>query len=309
MESQENNSLKIMLSGSLAAILLFSLMYILNIPQIRNFPEETHTIRENIERILKIKKVFLNDVVDKALVGAQGEYAISIKSLNEEDSYNLNEHKVYTAASLYKLWVMAAAYQQIQEGKLKQDEVLSSDIAKLNARFKIASEDAELKEGAISATVKESLTQMITISHNYSALLLTQRVGVTNIINFLKENGFTESSLVGKNGLPTISAYDTALFFEKLHNGELANAQYTKEMLDLLKAQERNNKLPLLLPAGTVIAHKTGELNKVSHDAGIVYLSEDEYIIAILSESTYPPGAVERIASISAEVYKYFNEN
>jgi beta-lactamase class A len=90
-------------------------------------------------------------------------------------------------------------------------------------------------------------------------------------------------------------------------NGELANAEYTAKMIDLLKAQRLNNKLPRFLPEGTVIAHKTGELGLFSHDGGIVYLPDgNEYIIVVLSETLYPSAAEERIAELSKEVYSYF---
>jgi beta-lactamase class A len=54
------------------------------------------------------------------------------------------------------------------------------------------------------------------------------------------------------------------------------------------------------------MAHKTGELGQVSHDGGIVYTEKGDYIIVVLSESTLPKGAEERIANISKDVYAYF---
>jgi beta-lactamase class A len=76
--------------------------------------------------------------------------------------------------------------------------------------------------------------------------------------------------------------------------------------LTLLKAQKLNNKLPKELPKNTVIAHKTGELDMVSHDAGIVYAQNGNYIIVVMSETSLPVAANERIADISKGVYEYF---
>ena len=97
------------------------------------------------------------------------------------------------------------------------------------------------------------------------------------------------------------------MFFEKLYRGELADKETSAKLLDLLNRQKLNNKLPRHLPSGTVIAHKTGELGRVSHDAGIVYTDKGEYIIVVLTESSAPLGAEERIADISKNVYTYFN--
>lgn len=306
MESP-NHLVKIILSGTICAILVLGMFVILQIPIIQSSEgsDATFTIRENIEKLLHIKTTFLKDVVSSALSGGQGDYAVSIKNLKSNESYSLNADKVYDAASLYKLWVMAVAYQQIQQGKLNPDEVLADDVQDLNERFNIASEEAELTDGSVSFTVRDALNQMITISHNYAALLLTEKVGGSNIAAFLKENGMN-NSLLDIDGYPKTNAHDTALFLEKLYKGELANKKYTDEMISLLKNQQRNNKIPKNLPKETEVAHKTGEIDGVTHDAGIVYLPNTDYIIVVLSNSDYPPGAEDRIASLSEAVYNYF---
>lgn len=270
--------------------------------------EKTYTVRENIQKLLRLKTVFLKETVAQSLEGSKGDYAFSILNLQTGESHSLNEHKVFEAASLYKLWVLAAAYQQIQAGKLDLDEVITDEIPELNEEFHIASEEAELQDGEISMTVRDLLTQMITISHNYSALMLTKRLGSSTIIDFMKKTGFRESSFGESNGLPSTTAYDTQLFFKKLYNQELANGKYTAEMITLLKAQQLNEKIPKNLPNKVEVAHKTGELNYVSHDAGIVFMPGNNYILVALSESDYPPGAVERIARVSEAVYNYFKK-
>lgn len=263
-------------------------------------------VEKNIHHILYPNQETLEQVVTHSLEGATGDYAVAITDLKDKDEYYVNEHKQYTSGSLYKLWVMAAAYQQIQKGSLKKNEVLQDEIADINKTFNIASESAELKEGEISFTVQEALRQMITISHNYAALMLTQRIGTDAVEKFIKDNGFIESSFGDSTELPSTTVHDMNLFFNKLYNGELANKMYTDEMIGLLKDQQKNNKLPRFLPDDIVVAHKTGELDMYTHDAGIVYLNERPYIIVVLSESEYPPGAEERIGKISQAVYNYF---
>jgi beta-lactamase class A len=148
---------------------------------------------------------------------------------------------------------------------------------------------------------------MITISHNYAAFLLTDKVGVNNIETFLKSNNFKESSLGTKSELPTTKASDITAFFEKLNNNELGNATSSAAMTDLLKKQQLNNKLPKYLPDEITIAHKTGELGQYSHDAGIVYLKDKKYIIVIMTKSDTPSAAEEHISNISKKVYEYFS--
>jgi beta-lactamase class A len=256
--------------------------------------------------IAPVKTGSLETAVGEALEGSKGKYSVVIKNLTTGESYRKEEHEVYESGSLYKLWVMATAYDQIEQGTLTEDEVLSASIATLNDKFHIATPDAELTEGGISLSTREALNQMITISHNYAAMLLSQKVRLSSVSRYLQDNGLSESKIGTAGNAPTVTAWDAALFMEKLYREQLAQGEHTQDMLDLLKGQKLNNKIPKYLPANVFVAHKTGEINQFSHDAGIVYSSAGTYIIAILSESDNPPGSEERIARISEAVYQYF---
>lgn len=245
----------------------------------------------------------LEDIINNALNGSTGKYGIAIKNLRTGESYYKDENTPFESASLYKLWVMGTSYEQIKEGKLHEDDVLSANIPALNKQFNIASESAERNEGGVTLSVKSALQQMITISHNYAALLLSSKVKLANVKAYLESKQLTASKI---GSPPKTTAADTLKFFEKLYRGELADKESTAKMIDLLKKQRLNKKLPRHLPSGTVIAHKTGELGRVSHDAGIVYTDKGEYIIVVLTESSAPLGAEERIADISKNVFDYF---
>lgn len=253
------------------------------------------------------QSVGLKKIVDEALSGTTGEYGVAIINLKTGEEYFYNEHKKFDSASLYKLWVMVTIYKWIDKGKLTLDKVLTQDVKTLNERFKIDQETAEQKEGTISLSVKDALNLMITKSDNYAALLLALTVRLSQVQLFLDEYGFADSKVGGADSLPMTTASDIVIFFEKLYKGELGNSQNTSEMITLLKRQVLNEKLPKDLPLNTVIAHKTGELGGVSHDSGIVYSPSGEYIIVVLSDSTNPKGANERIVNLSKAVYDYFN--
>lgn len=249
----------------------------------------------------------LGDAVQNALIGTRGSYGIVIKNLKTEENYSFNEHVKYYSASLYKLWVMAEVYRQIKNGTIKEDEILSEKYETLNSRFRIDPKDAEIKEGTLTLSVKDALNKMITISDNYSALLLALKVRLSNVASFLKVNGFTESAVGTSGAIPTTTAYDIALFFEKLYKSELIDEEYSSKMLALLKAQRLNDKIPKNLPDNVSIAHKTGELDEYTHDVGIVYAENGDYVIVVLSKSIDPDLAENRISNVSESVYNYFS--
>jgi beta-lactamase class A len=256
---------------------------------------------------IALPDVLLEQAVQSALTGSYGSYGIVVTNLKNQDYYFLNEHVSYYSASLYKLWIMAETYRQIRDGIIKEDEILSSNYKTLNAQFNITPESEKFKEGKIALSVKDALYKMITISDNYAAFLLNLKVKSTNVKSFLTTNGFNEST-IEKDGNPKTTAYDTALFFKKLYDGGLVSEEYSNKMLELLKAQRLNDKIPKYLPDNVVVAHKTGELDEYTHDAGIVYLENNEYILVVLSKSDNPKLAKERISNISKSVYNYFTD-
>lgn len=263
--------------------------------------QKTTSIIRSQENSKKLEEIVVNILKDSS-----SNYSVFIKNLDTGERYYLNEEKQYETASLYKLWIMAEAFNLIENKKLDKSEVLSASVSDLNTKFNIGTESAELTEGTVSWPVQNALENMIIISDNYSALLLSNRIKVSNVSLFLKNNGFLQSKVGTLESNPESSAKDIALFFEKLYNGNLASKEHTEEMITLLKNQQINTKLPKNLPENINIAHKTGELGNISHDGGIVYADKGNYIIVIMSKTKVPLDANENIANISKAVYDYF---
>lgn len=250
--------------------------------------------------------VALGNAVQNALIGTHGSYGIVVQNIKTGETYTQNSQKTYLSGSLYKLWVMATVYQQIKVGKIKDTDVVSKKVSDLNKEFHIDPSVAEKTSGTISYSVHDALYEMVTISDNYAALLLTDKVGLNNIANFLKDNGFYQSKL-GINGKsPLTTPQDVALFFDKLYRGQLIDKKASESMLSLLKQQKLNDKIPKYLPFDVNVAHKTGELDDVTHDAGIVFTPNGDYIVVVLSQIDDRDLANERIANVSKEVYQYF---
>lgn len=247
----------------------------------------------------------LETVVQGIIKGQSGTYAIGIKNFKTGEDYFYNEERTFSTASIYKLWIMATVFKFIDEGKLTPEKQLSQSATTLNSAFGIDEESAEIKEGAISYTVKEALEQMITISHNYAAYLLTYAVKITPVKNYIHELGMTNSN-TGDPSYTTVK--DTALFYEKLYKGEVVNPTASKEMLEILRRQKINDRIPKYLPTDIESAHKTGELGQVKHDAGIVFAPNGDYIIVLFSETADQTTAAEVEANISKAVWNYFQK-
>jgi beta-lactamase class A len=250
----------------------------------------------------------LQQIVKNSLKNTKATYGIVILNLKTKEYYTQNEHRPFLSASLYKLWVMGEAHQQIKTGSLRETDKISADIDSLYQKFNLASPSAK---ASISTTITNAIEKMITISDNTTALLLSSKLKLSNIKTFLKDYNFTASKLGTATTEPVTTPYDVAIFMQKLYAGELIDKPTSDKMLTILKRQRLKNKLPKYLPPGTLIAHKTGELDKYSHDAGIVYTDKGDYIIVVMSESDIASrkNAEERIASLSRDVHNYFTQN
>lgn len=258
------------------------------------------------------KESKLKEVTDEYFNSEEGDYSAVVKNLKTGEEYYYNSGKKYDSASLYKLWVMAVVYQEIKDGKLKLDDMLSAPLIDLNDTlstvtptptppdFSPAPPTGEPEK--ISMTVEEALEKMITVSDNYAAILLSSKVGSKKIANFIKDSGLTNSNYKQP---PQTSAKDISLFFDALYKGEIIDQEYSGQMIDLLKRQTLNDRIPKYLE-DVEVAHKTGELFGSKHDGGIVYSKNGDYVLVVLSETKDYKKAAEIIAKYSELIYSYF---
>jgi len=81
-------------------------------------------------------------------------------------------------------------------------------------------------------------------------------------------------------------------------------------MIDILLAQKFNSVIPANLPKGVAVAHKTGSIDGIQHDSGIVYLpGGKKYVLVLLSKNLESNvKAVPVLANISKLIYDYINE-
>ncbi|OGD88330.1 hypothetical protein A2W45_00025 [Candidatus Curtissbacteria bacterium RIFCSPHIGHO2_12_41_11] len=249
----------------------------------------------------------LQSLIDSSANQFDGLYAIYIKDLKSDAIYQINADKTFTSASIYKLAVMYKTYNEIAKGNLKKNDNLTGNKSALDKR--ILGEDEENFEPSpddtnqtITFDVKTALFEMITVSDNYSALLLAERLGWKNIDDFLKENSIQNFNLVGENS-PNTTALAVGLLLEKIYNNTAVNSQFSQEMKNLLFAQEINDRIPKYLPKDIKVAHKTGELGSIRHDAGIVLGKNSDYIFVFLSDTPEPEEATETIALLSRKIY------
>ena len=105
----------------------------------------------------------------------------------------------------------------------------------------------------------------------------------------------------------TTTSADLAILLRQIEKGIVLSPAASREMREILLAQEVNDKIPAGLPAGTPVAHKTGEITAVSHDAAIVYPpGRQPYVLVVLTRGIRDSAqSAALIADISRLVYSH----
>lgn len=222
-----------------------------------------------------------------------------VQHLGTGASASLGANQRFTAASLYKLFILVTAAARLDSGDLDLSEVLT-----VTPAMAVGNPYADLQPGT-RASVDCALRTMVEMSGNTAADLLMRRLGVGAINAHLQRLGLQQSAITADGA--TTSAADIARLLELIARGEAASPATTAHLLDLLAAQQHSDRLPAPLPLDVRVAHKTGELPGLRHDAGIVFAPSGPYLlVALVEDAPSETEARATIVDLSRAVYAAF---
>lgn len=269
--------------------------------------------------------------IDMLVEGRQGSYGVVVIDQDGETVYSVNAERQMQSASLYKLLIMVEVFRQIEDGVI----VLDDPVVMNRGFFKEAGFDDPFDDSYIGATVtvEELLRPLIVLSSNVAAFALLDLVGNVSINQTVADLGLTASEIrwmpvleagslelasyagifrqtptepppTADEAFNVTSAADMALLFRLLVEGRVVSSEASEAMLDLLAAQVVNDRLPALLPSGTIVAHKTGNIDNVIHDAGVIYTPSGPVVTVVLTEDALEWEAVEFMRELALLAYE-----
>jgi beta-lactamase class A len=257
--------------------------------------------------------------IDHLLRDEDGIYGVVLMKPDGAVIYSRNANTPFIAASLYKLVLMAEIYQQREDGELAMDQtiVISDeffppeeegidtyfDVSLIGTEVTV--EEALFATGAYSSNV--AARALLTLTNQASLERAAHDLGLTDTHLFVDPGTMddwppmpspdtseaqteeaiqfvTSSAVDGPVNLTT--PHDMSLFFTKLIAGKIVNSHVSHEILDTLGHQTVDDRFPTFLPAGTRLVHKTGNLDHVVHDVGIIYCPNGPIILAAMAEGT-----------------------
>ena len=91
---------------------------------------------------------------------------------------------------------------------------------------------------------------------------------------------------------------------EAIARGQAVDADAAKQMIAILERQKFNEGIPAGVPAETKVAHKTGELPKINHDAAIVFAPRPYVLVVLVRGMQDFKQSSALIADISRALYQ-----
>jgi beta-lactamase class A len=201
------------------------------------------------------------------------------------------------AASLYKLGVLAEAERRVDARDMTYNDAITIEPDDITT-------DGSFEDAGTKLTLDEALEAMITISDNGSALALWRILGGANIDATLEKAGVKDFHVAfddTEDNWATPQAIGT--YFTLLAKRQLISAAASDRMLARLERQQISDRLPAQLPPGVVVAHKTGNLVGLAHDAGIIYTKAGPRVVVVMTWDALDEDAANFISSIGSLVY------
>ncbi|PIG95481.1 serine hydrolase [Gloeocapsopsis sp. IPPAS B-1203] len=224
---------------------------------------------------------------------------------------DVNGNTTFAAASMIKVPLLVAFFQDVDAGKIRLDESLTLKKELIGG----GSGDMQYKPLETKFTALETATKMIVISDNTATNLLIERMGGVAALNerFLSW-GLTATQI--RNLLPdlegtnTTSPKDLAHLMALVNEGDLMSMRSRDRMLDIMQRTVTNTLLPRGLGEGATIAHKTGDIGSLVGDVGLVDMPNGKrYIAVAMVKRPHNDGrAQELIRQISRAAYQELNK-
>ena len=262
----------------------------------------------------------------RGIIQASGaEVAVAFRTLDGSSELLIDADTTFHAASTMKVPVMIELYRQVQRAEIELDDSIriQNDFKSIvdGSPYQLSVGDDSDRE--VYANVGKTMTlrqlneAMITVSSNFATNLLIEKVGVENIrktVTRLGADGMqvlrgvedAKAFAAGKNNTTTARAL--LVLLEKLGRSEAVSGARDGEMIEVLKRQKFNDAIPAGVPSGTPVAHKTGSITRIHHDAGIVY-GPRPYVLVVLTRGIQDQKiSAPLIARVSKAVWEHVNQ-
>ena len=270
----------------------------------------TPTVHANAESAPSTDNAALAEKITALSNADSTRYSLYAAYPQENRAPYIYQSEPMRSASMIKVFLLADAMEKVRDGQLSLDMGIT-----LHSGDKVGG--AGVLCGYPSGSViplDKVLRLMITESDNTATNLIIDLLGMDDINAYIRRNGYHDTTLArkmmdfaavnaGRENYTSVT--DLGNLFQKIYHHDCVGYEQDEIMLSYLKGQTDRECFPAALP-GAVIAHKTGELGGLYDDGGIIYHSNRDMILVIMTEhysSRYR--AIETMKSMAQTAFAY----
>jgi beta-lactamase class A len=268
-----------------------------------------------------LKLALPQEQIEKRIGESHADVSVYFRTLDGQTEWSVRPDEIFHAASTMKVPVMIELFHQVKEGRLKLDDTIAihnefhslvdGSIYKLNPAD---DSDADLYQAeGQTRTLRQLCEWMITLSSNFASNLLIQKLGVENIratvhslgadgVNVVR--GVEDGKAFEKGMNNTTTARGLGILLTAIAEGKAVDGESSREMVEILERQHFNEGIPAGLPVGTRVAHKTGEITKIHHDAAIVYAPRPFVLVILVRGLANEKDSAAVMADITRLLYQ-----
>ncbi len=235
---------------------------------------------------------------------------VFLVDLDSNDYLDLSGSASFSAASMIKMPILIAFFQDLDSGKIRLDEklVMRQDL--------VAGESGDLQYLPVGSqfTALDVATKMITISDNTATNMLIVRLGGMPALNQRFKSWGLSTTTLNKplpdlQGANTSSPKELASLMVRVSQGDLVSLRSRDRMLDIMRRTINNSQLPQGLGEGATIAHKTGDIGTLVGDVGLIDMPNGKrYATAVFIKRSFNDDAAYDLAQkISRTSYQYLS--
>ena len=259
-------------------------------------------------REARIKKA-IKPFADRYLEHGGGDVAYYLNAVDWSEPVTFNVHEM-CPASVMKIYVLARVTEGIADGSIERNDTHVMDWTN------IAWGSGDLQDEAYgsSFTVGELVRAMMRESDNTATNMLLDVVGGLDEMNRSIERWGLKDTIYGSKFLgPSVplgfadnktTVAEVGEFLTRIARGEFLGGAWDVSIIEEMTHTENNSKIAARLPKGVKIAHKTGEIEDLEHDAAILTTDQDTYILVIFMDEGSNDDFIERIARFSEAAMK-----
>jgi len=263
----------------------------------------------------------LSTDIEERIHKSGADAAVAFRTLDGRSAYSFHEEEAFHAASTMKIPVMIELFHQARQARLKLEDALLvknqfHSLADGSFYSLDPTDDSETdlyKAAGKTRTLRQLCELMITASSNLATNLLIAKLGVDNIratvhsldadgMNVLRGVEDNKAFLKGLNN--TTTARGLELLLEAIAHGEAVDQESSRQMMEILERQKFNEGIPAGLPPGTRVAHKTGEITGIHHDAAIVFAPKPFVLVILVRGLAETKDSAALMADITRQLYQ-----